>query len=50
MIARRTVSLHDFFQAKREETATNVYQYKLAFKLTLAVLQYHSTPWLDPEW
>jgi hypothetical protein len=44
------MSLHDFLLAEQEETVTNVHQFKLALKLALAVLQYHSTPWLRGEW
>ncbi|KAF2428946.1 hypothetical protein EJ08DRAFT_635987 [Tothia fuscella] len=50
ILAQQTVSLYDFLQTEREEAVTNVHQFKLALKLTLAVLQYHSTSWLDPEW
>jgi hypothetical protein len=37
-------------QIQQEETVTIVHQFKLAHKLALAVLQYHSTPWLPEYW
>jgi hypothetical protein len=42
--------MQDFMQKELEEVVTLVHQLKLARKLALAVLQYHSTPWLHPEW
>jgi hypothetical protein len=42
--------MQKFMQKELEEVVTNVHQFKLARKLALAVLQYHSTPWLSPEW
>jgi hypothetical protein len=44
------MALYDYLQAQKEEIITNVHQFKLAVKLALAVLQYHSTPWLGDEW
>lgn len=34
----------------QSETVTNLHQYKIALKLVMAVLQYHSTPWLHEVW
>jgi hypothetical protein len=50
VLKNRNISLYDFLKSEKEWTVTIVHQLKLALKLTLAVLQYHSTPWLDPEW
>jgi hypothetical protein len=50
VLKNRNVSLYDFLQAEKEWTITIVHQLKLALKLTLAVLQYHSTAWLEPQW
>lgn len=44
------ISLYEFLEVEKEETVTNVHQIKLALKLALAVLQYHSTAWLGSEW
>ncbi|QDS70770.1 hypothetical protein FKW77_003942 [Venturia effusa] len=44
------MSLYEFLMAEKEWTVTIVHQLKLALKLTLAVLRYHSTAWLDPQW
>lgn len=34
----------------QRDTVTNLHQYKIALKLVMAVLQYHSTPWLREVW
>ena len=45
-----SVSLFEYLQREPRESVTVVHQFKLALKLALAVLQYHSTPWLAEEW
>jgi hypothetical protein len=45
-----TISLHEYLQNETKDSITVVHQFKLALKLVLAVLQYHSTPWLGEEW
>ena len=40
----------DKLLCKQKDTITNLHQYKIAHKLAMAVLQYHSTPWLNEAW
>jgi len=47
---KRTITMQDFLRLEQEELVTHTHQLKLALKLSLAILQYHSTPWLEPEW
>ncbi|KAK6083064.1 hypothetical protein SCUP234_03892 [Seiridium cupressi] len=49
-LTRRGPSLRDLFQATRREQLTLEYQLAWALKLSLAVLQFHSTPWLHDDW
>ncbi|KAK9780841.1 hypothetical protein SCAR479_02027 [Seiridium cardinale] len=49
-LTRRGPSLRDLFQAIRREQLTLEYQLAWALKLSLAVLQFHSTPWLHDDW
>jgi hypothetical protein len=50
IVRNRKISLYDFLEAEHEDTITIAHQLKLAWKLALTVLQYHSTPWLGGEW
>ncbi|KAF1987369.1 hypothetical protein K402DRAFT_420189 [Aulographum hederae CBS 113979] len=49
MAQRHTISLQDYIRKETRPTVSIVYQFKLALKLALAVLRYHSTPWLPEE-
>jgi hypothetical protein len=44
------ISLIDYLHSQFQETISVVQQYKLALKLTRAVLHFHSTPWFGDEW
>ncbi|KAI9784902.1 MAG: hypothetical protein M1816_000597 [Peltula sp. TS41687] len=45
-----TIALPDLVRRTAEETLDPLQSLKLAHKLATAVLQYHSTPWLNQEW
>jgi hypothetical protein len=44
------VSLIDYLRDQFQDTVSVVQQYKLALKLTRAVLHFNSTPWFEEEW
>jgi hypothetical protein len=48
--SRQSVSLEEVLHATPKATLDLCYQYELALKLTKAVLQFHSTPWLVEGW
>ena len=45
-----TISLLEYLQIEPKTNISVVQQFKLALRLARAVLQYHSTPWLQEEW
>ena len=44
------VTLQEFLQRATDESLDIVEQLQLAHKLAVALLQYHSTPWLQEQW
>src|SRR5260221_332078 len=45
----RSVSLEDILRSSSQNISVE-FQLGVAHRLAIAVLQYHSTPWLDSEW
>ena len=45
----RSVSLEDILRNSSQNISVE-FQLGVAHRLAIAVLQYHSTPWLDSEW